>query len=61
MATPKKKETKKLGRPPKGKEAKKSYNVYLQPTDKAAIIKEHGSLTKAIETTIPIKQAKKKI
>ena len=51
------KPTKKLGRPPDGKEAKKSYNVYLEPTDKDAIVKKHGSLTKAIETTIPNKTA----
>ena len=44
---------KKIGRPPKGKTAKKSYNVYLEEAHKDAIVKKHGSLTRAIETTAP--------
>lgn len=45
------KKQKTVGRPLDGKEKKKSYNVYLEPKKKDKIVKKHGSLTKAIETT----------
>jgi hypothetical protein len=51
---------KKAGRPRDKDEPKKSYNVYLQPKDKKAIVDKHGSLTKAIETTIPTTKKGKK-
>lgn len=41
-----------VGRPLLGDEKKKSYNVYLEPKKRDKIVKKHGSLTAAIETTI---------
>lgn len=41
-------------------ERKKSYTVTLKPKDKDKIVKAHGTLTKAIETTIPKTPPKKK-
>lgn len=35
-------------------ERKKSYTVSLKPKDRDSIVKAHGTLTKAIETTIPL-------
>lgn len=49
---------KKVGRPCTGNEPKKSYNVYLEPTAKEAIIANDGSLTKALE--LRHKQIKRK-
>lgn len=42
----------KIGKPLMGKEKKKSYNVYLEPKKKVKIVKEYGSLTLALETTL---------
>lgn len=58
------KKTETRGRKPnadKGLETKKTYGVYLTATENKAIIKKHGSRTKAILTTIgaDIKQLKK--
>lgn len=36
-------------------ERKKSYTVSLKPDDRDKIVKKHGSLTAAIEKTIPKK------
>lgn len=43
---------KKLGRPTLKKEPKKSYNVYLVPCEKEALMKKHGSLTAILEKEI---------
>lgn len=43
---------KKLGRPTIKKEPKKSYNVYLVPCEKDALMAKHGSLTAILEREI---------
>lgn len=43
------KEIKKVGRPRAGKVPKKSYNVYLEPEIKEAIVNADGSLTASLE------------
>jgi hypothetical protein len=43
------KKEKKVGRPRAGKELKKSFNVYLEPSVRDEIVDADGSLTAALE------------